>query len=124
MLYQNIPSRILCTQYCPIKTTVKMAQKLCAGAIPIIVVKSVAFNSTNGYKSTVLLFLFTTGIPAHHHFNLWGIYLPRFDSAVLDDVVTSVCNEDRYHYGFNGKMKDNKWAGVGRILHRVCLSGP
>jgi len=51
-----------------------------------------------------------------HHISLRGINLPRFDSAVLEDVVTSVCNEDRYHYGFNGQMKDNEWAGVGNHL--------
>ncbi len=48
-----------------------------------------------------------------YHLNLQGIYLPRFDSAVLEDVVTSVCNEDRYHYGYNGQMKVNEWAGLG-----------
>jgi len=67
-------------------------------------------------SATVLFFLFINGIPTHHHFNQRGIYLPRFDSAVLEDVVTSVCNEDMYHYGFNGKSKDNEWAGVGNHL--------
>jgi RHS repeat-associated protein len=51
-----------------------------------------------------------------YNLNIRGIYLPRFDSAVLEDVVTSVCNEDRYHYGFNGQMKDNEWAGLGNYL--------
>jgi hypothetical protein len=28
------------------------------------------------------------------------------------NVVSQVCDEDLYHYGFNGKMKDNEWAGI------------
>jgi hypothetical protein len=32
------------------------------------------------------------------------------------NVVSQVCDEDLYHYGFNGKMKDNEWAGVGNHI--------
>ena len=31
-------------------------------------------------------------------------------------VVTKICNEDGYEYGFNGKYKDNNWAGSGNHL--------
>jgi RHS repeat-associated protein len=41
------------------------------------------------------------------------VYLPRSDSSILENVVTTVCDGDSYHYGFNGKLKDNEWAGVG-----------
>ena len=47
------------------------------------------------------------------HINLTSISLPRFDSAVLGNVVATVSNEDRYHYGFNGQMKVNEITGVG-----------
>jgi RHS repeat-associated protein len=32
------------------------------------------------------------------------------------NVVSQVCDEDHYHYGFNGKLKDNEWAGLGNHL--------
>ncbi len=32
---------------------------------------------------------------------------------VPETVVTTVCSEDKYRYGFNGKFKDNEWAGIG-----------
>ena len=31
----------------------------------------------------------------------------------MEIAVTLVCDEDVYHYGYNGKTKDNEWAGVG-----------
>jgi len=48
-----------------------------------------------------------------HYLNLRGIYVPRYDSTITENVVSSVSNEDHYHYGYNGKMKDNEWAGIG-----------
>ena len=37
---------------------------------------------------------------------------------VTQDVVVQLCNgaEDRYEFGFNGKLKDNEIAGVGNSL--------
>ena len=35
---------------------------------------------------------------------------------VCGDAAFSVSNEDRYHYGYNGKYKDNEWAGVGNHI--------
>ena len=26
--------------------------------------------------------------------------------------VTTICDEEKYHYGYNGQMKDNEWAGA------------
>ncbi len=46
------------------------------------------------------------------HINLHMMILPR-DSLAPANVVTLVCNEDRYHYGYNGQMKNNQWAGLG-----------
>ena len=39
----------------------------------------------------------------------------KLDSVTFapQNVLTNICSEDAYHYGFNGKMKDNEWAGVG-----------
>ncbi len=34
-------------------------------------------------------------------------------TLVPETVVTTVCSEDKYRYGYNGKFKDNEWAGVG-----------
>jgi len=34
-------------------------------------------------------------------------------TMVPHTVVTTVCSEDQYRYGHNGKFKDNEWAGVG-----------
>jgi RHS repeat-associated protein len=31
-------------------------------------------------------------------------------------VVSTISSGDDYHYGFNGQMKDNEWAGVGNYL--------
>jgi hypothetical protein len=37
------------------------------------------------------------------------------DSIVLTpmNVVSQIASDDQYHYGFNGQMKVNEWAGVG-----------
>ena len=35
------------------------------------------------------------------------------DTLVAQQVVATVCNSEKYRYGFNGKLKDNEWAGVG-----------
>jgi len=35
------------------------------------------------------------------------------DTVVPSNIVSTVCNNDGYRYGYNGKMKDNEWAGVG-----------
>jgi RHS repeat-associated protein len=35
------------------------------------------------------------------------------DSVVPRNIVSTVCNGNRYRYGYNGKMKDNEWAGLG-----------
>ena len=80
-------------------------------------ITTIYFLPTTPTVTLVIGELFSSLLPhAHFDLNLRGLYLPRFDSAVLEDVVTSVCNEDRYHYGFNGKMKDNEWAGVGNHI--------
>lgn len=63
--------------------------------------------------STTATLTITLYGPSPESIDLLGIYLPRFDSFVTENVVTEVCNEDRYHYGYNGKLKDNEWAGVG-----------
>ena len=77
-------------------------------------ITTIYFLPTTPTVTLVIGELFSSLLPhAHFDLNLRGIYLPRFDSAVMEDVVTSVCNEDRYHYGFNGQMKVNEWAGVG-----------
>ena len=49
-------------------------------------------------------------------FRLYSITLPRVDSFILRDAVALVCNEDQYHFGYNGQVKDNEWAGVGNHL--------
>ncbi len=42
-------------------------------------------------------------------------YIP--DSIVTHyapaSIVSTVCNESKYEYGYNGQMKDNEWAGAG-----------
>ena len=53
---------------------------------------------------------------SHGNLQLHGIYLPRVDSFVSENVVTLVCDEDKYHYGYNGQLKDNQWAGNGNHL--------
>ena len=53
-----------------------------------------------------------TATPARY-IQFSSMYLPRSDSSILENVVTTVCNGDRYQYGYNGKMKDNEWAGTG-----------
>ena len=45
-----------------------------------------------------------------HFINLQGIYLPRYNAGSMN-VVSQVCDEDLYHYGYNGQKKDNEWAG-------------
>jgi hypothetical protein len=35
------------------------------------------------------------------------------------NVVSQVCDEDHYYYGYNGQKKDNEWAGVGN--HTTAL---
>ncbi len=46
------------------------------------------------------------------HVTLLGIHMPH-DSTVPYNLVSTACNTDAYSYGFNGKLKDNEWAGVG-----------
>ncbi len=83
-------------------------------------ITTIYFLPTTPTVTLVIGELFSSLLPhAHFDLNLRGLYLPRFDSAVLEDVVTSVCNEDRYHYGFNGQLKDNEIAGVGN--HTTAL---
>jgi hypothetical protein len=53
-----------------------------------------------------------------HFINLQGIYLPRYNAGSMN-VVSQVCDEDHYHYGYNGQMKVNEWAGVGN--HNTAL---
>ena len=65
---------------------------------------------TLNIKQTLSIF---GGGGAHSHLNLTGMSVPRFDSVTLEDLVTTVCTEDRYQYGYNGKYKDNEWAGLG-----------
>jgi RHS repeat-associated protein len=40
------------------------------------------------------------------------------DSIVLTpmNVVSQIASDDQYHYGFNGQMKVNEWAGVGNHI--------
>jgi RHS repeat-associated protein len=40
------------------------------------------------------------------------------DSIVLTpmNVVSQIASDDQYHYGFNGKYKDNEFAGVGNNI--------
>ena len=42
----------------------------------------------------------------------------KLDSVTFapQNVLTNICSEDPHHYGFNGKMKDNEWAGVGNHM--------
>ena len=42
----------------------------------------------------------------------------KLDSITFapQNVLTNICSEDAYHYGFNGQMKDNEWAGTGNHL--------
>jgi hypothetical protein len=35
------------------------------------------------------------------------------------NVVSQIASDDQYHYGFNGQMKTNEWAGVGN--HNTAL---
>jgi hypothetical protein len=37
------------------------------------------------------------------------------------NVVSQIASDDQYHYGFNGQMKTNEWAGVGN--HNTALFG-
>ncbi|MCD6011789.1 MAG: hypothetical protein K0Q79_1651 [Flavipsychrobacter sp.] len=53
----------------------------------------------------------SSGTPKFVQFG--DIYLPRSDSSILENVVTTVCDGDKYQYGYNGQMKDNEWAGAG-----------
>ncbi len=46
----------------------------------------------------------TLSLPGHWHVT------PRIDTV---NVLTSVCSGEKYPYGFNGKYKDNEWAGKG-----------
>jgi hypothetical protein len=43
------------------------------------------------------------------------------DSIVLTpmNVVSQIASDDQYHYGFNGQMKTNEWAGIGN--HNTAL---
>ncbi|MES2701538.1 MAG: RHS repeat-associated core domain-containing protein [Bacteroidota bacterium] len=44
-----------------------------------------------------------------------GFDIPR-DTMISYNIPTNVCNNDFYHYGFNGKIKDNELAGVGNSV--------
>ena len=35
------------------------------------------------------------------------------DTLIAQQVVATVCNSEKYRYGFNGQMKVNEWAGLG-----------
>jgi len=69
--------------------------------------------------ATITITQSTAGGPDTLQLN--GIYLPRVDSFVSENVVTLVCNEDKYHYGYNGQMKVNEIAGLGN--HNTALNG-
>jgi RHS repeat-associated protein len=47
-----------------------------------------------------------------------GIKYISYDSVSVQPytAVSKICSEDNYHYGFNGKYKDNEWAGVGNSM--------
>jgi RHS repeat-associated protein len=53
--------------------------------------------------------------PGYRHIEITGLTVPAFGLAPTN-VVAQVCSEDIYEYGFNGKLKDNEWAGVGNHL--------
>ena len=42
----------------------------------------------------------------------------KLDSVTYapQNVLTNICSEDPYHYGFNGKYKDNEFAGTGNHI--------
>ena len=48
-----------------------------------------------------------------------GAWVPH-DTLVTRNVITTVCNDDNYRYGYNGQMKNNQWAGLGN--HSVDLA--
>jgi len=51
---------------------------------------------------------------------LMGIEVPR-DSTQILNVVSTICSEGRYEYGYNGQLKVNEIAGFGN--HNTALHG-
>ncbi|PQJ10487.1 hypothetical protein CJD36_010955 [Flavipsychrobacter stenotrophus] len=47
-----------------------------------------------------------------NNINISAIRVPHY-TYVPQSVVSRVCNGESYRYGFNGKYKDNEWAGKG-----------
>ena len=60
----------------------------------------IADNSSFGGTNSIQVFGFTIDTVT---------YIPQ-------TVVATITSGDDYHYGFNGQMKDNEWAGVGNYL--------
>ena len=60
----------------------------------------IADNSPFGGTNSIQVFGFTIDTVT---------YIPQ-------TVVATITSGDDYHYGFNGKMKDNEWAGVGNSI--------
>jgi hypothetical protein len=54
-----------------------------------------------------------------HTIELDSVTVQRYDSSAIENVTSLVCNEDHYHYGFNGQLKVNEIAGVGN--HNTAL---
>jgi len=80
---------------------------------------SLSFNPTITTATLTIVPTFGSHHSSSAHFiNLQGIYLPRYNAGSMN-VVSQVCDEDLYHYGYNGQKKDNEWAGVGN--HNTAL---
>ena len=73
----------------------------------------IPFMSTTGRIRVTI----TSTIAGAASLQFIGQQVPH-DTMIPQNVVTTVCNNDwyRYRYGFNGKYKDNEWAGVGNSL--------
>lgn len=41
-----------------------------------------------------------------------SVHIP-LDTTTAYNIVSTVCDNDFYRFGFNGKQKDNEWAGLG-----------
>ncbi|PQJ10491.1 hypothetical protein CJD36_010975 [Flavipsychrobacter stenotrophus] len=50
-----------------------------------------------------------------NNISISAIRVPHY-TYVPQSVVSRVCNGESYRYGFNGKYKDNEWAGKGNHL--------
>ncbi|MCD6011792.1 MAG: hypothetical protein K0Q79_1654 [Flavipsychrobacter sp.] len=86
------------------------------------VVGSAVMNSTGTYNitftptaatATITVQLQFASPPPPKFIQFSGLYLPRSDSSLLENVVTTVCDGDKYQYGYNGQLKVNEWAGAG-----------